>query len=658
VRGLLLVLLSLVAVGVASGAEDVTKADSAAPRILYSSDWSGTWQIYAADPSGRRARGQLTFGRAPACLPDNPCGYVAPVPSPDGRRIVFRDYVLQGPARTRLFVARADGTARRRLALVSDFRPGPATWSPDSRQIAYGTGDGIWLVEARGSRPRSLARTERVWHLAWSPSGKWLAYTSSGLHLVRPNGSGKRKLTSGGLPSFSWSPDGRLLAFADGGIRIADLATGKVRTLTAHSGSQLAWSPDGRLLAYAADEGIEVVDTATGSSRILTTDSATALAWSPDGGRLAYVRQRPKEYGLYPTTELRVVDRRGTARTVVASAAAYGGVISEIAWTRPPARLRSRRPERRSLATVSPDGLTARWPIQRLAADGGRVAYLSCGHAFVWTPARGSVEQAEPQASLSPRCNTPTYSAGLNVYSLAVAGDRVAFGLIGGGNTTFWWLGGTTLTQSRPSFTIGEGRATTATPRTDFVSDLAGSGPLLVFSSADQANRQPCCGIVTTTQEVVRVGSAGCPCSVIASEPGPFVPYDVDAGRIAAAGDNAVVLLDGEGSRLLTVHVKARAAQLAAGELVVAAGADLRQYDAATGALVQTWPLPEQAKLEDVSRGLAAYVLDGQLHLLRLADGADRVVGAGILARFMDAGLVYVDGSRLVLVPFGRLPLR
>jgi NADPH-dependent 2,4-dienoyl-CoA reductase/sulfur reductase-like enzyme len=61
--------------------------------------------------------------------------------------------------------------------------------------------------------------------------------------------------------------------------------------------------------------------------------------------------------------------------------------------------------------------------------------------------------------------------------------------------------------------------------------------------------------------------------------------------------------------------------------------------------------------LEDVARGLAVYVLDGEVHLLRLRDGADRVVAAGTLARFMDTGLVYADGARIRMTPFARLPL-
>ena len=59
-----------------------------------------------------------------------------------------------------------------------------------------------------------------------------------------------------------------------------------------------------------------------------------------------------------------------------------------------------------------------------------------------------------------------------------------------------------------------------------------------------------------------------------------------------------------------------------------------------------------------LAHGLAVYVLDAQVHLLQLADGADRTVGSGTLARFADAGLVYADGARFRLTPFSRLPLR
>jgi hypothetical protein len=49
------------------------------------------------------------------------------------------------------------------------------------------------------------------------------------------------------------------------------------------------------------------------------------------------------------------------------------------------------------------------------------------------------------------------------------------------------------------------------------------------------------------------------------------------------------------------------------------------------------------------------YVLDDQVHLLRLADGRDTTIGPGTYARFMNAGLVYADGARIHLVPYEQL---
>jgi hypothetical protein len=66
----------------------------------------------------------------------------------------------------------------------------------------------------------------------------------------------------------------------------------------------------------------------------------------------------------------------------------------------------------------------------------------------------------------------------------------------------------------------------------------------------------------------------------------------------------------------------------------------------------------------DAARGVAAYALDGELHLLRLSDGAGALVGDASAARFGESGLFYAcEGpyawrGRIRFVPFARLPLR
>jgi len=700
-------------------------------RILYSSDWAPAGQIYAVDP-GRNRVGQVTHGSSGvtslgACArlrqdtqPPVHCVFVRPLPSRDGRRLVFSQGAvdcLYGPASQNekaLFVSRADGSKPRRLAATRACGVRfLAAWSPDSRRIAYccdGAGR-LRVVDADGSNGRTVAigghdpawspdgrrlayadsaglhvEDERASHLiargsvaefAWSPTGMWIAYriaytrsdSPGGLYLVRSDGTSTRRIADVGW-SLSWSPTAALLAFrGKGGVQIADVNTRKVRVISPDSGYSLAWSPNGRLLAFAEDEGIEVADVDSAATRLLSTDRARELRWAPDGRSLAYVVDEPVRW-FYPTGDLRVVTLSGHVRTVVAAAGDYGGSIEGIVWTRPSAEVRYRKPAPRLLGRVTADGVAAPWPIERLATDGSRVAYAACERVFVWTPARGTLLQAEPAASLSPRC---TWSVLSGLYSLALSRDRVAFGLDYGGMSRIGWLGGVTLGEGG-TFTLGTAAWTSGCISRDYgLGNLAGSESLLVFSRW----REDCVPTRTTVEEIRRVEPGGTS-RVIASSPGPLVPLDVDADRIVAGGSNATWLLDQDGKLLLSVSVSPLAAQLSGSQLVVLVQGALRVYDAASGQLERTWSLPDvpsgaecrspsgsswgcggpRLVLEDAARGLVTYVLDGQVHVLRLADGVEATIGPGTLARFMDAGLVYADGARLHLVPFDRLPLR
>src|SRR5262249_8675640 len=154
----------------------------------------------------------------------------------------------------------------------------------------------------------------------------------------------------------------------------------------------------------------------------------------------------------------------------------------------------------------------------------------------------------------------------------------------------------------------------------------------------------------------------------IASTGGPLYPADVDGGRIVAFGDNQTLVIDRNGQVLTSLPVSPDAAQLSGNDLVLVVQGQLRHYDVRGASPLHTWPLPNVPSgpvcgwirctpqpslvLNDAARGLVAYTVDGQLHLLRLADGADAVICQASLARFMDAGLVYADGARLSLVSF------
>jgi WD40-like Beta Propeller Repeat len=666
----------------ASGTSDGRAAAASRLRILYASDWVGPTQIFAADPSGRAPPGQLTFARPDAgqmfpsssgsCTWVAACGYTAPLPSPDGRRLAYWSGGSVLP-RT-LWLAGADGSGARAIA-----KAGEAAWAPDSRRLAYSVDDTIHVL--------TLPATDRVVvdaqggvqprFLRFSPDGRSLAYVGvAGLTVLR----GGRKLVLAPPPSApkngvqvladAWEPDGRRIAYATTfGVFLVPAAGGKAVRVHRFSRKdmvpfppfafELAFAPDGRHLAVTISGAIRILDLRT--RRAVTIEgTAHDLAWSPDGKRLLYVQGFLHPAGdEVMTGDIRTVTPAGRVRTVVAASRPYGGQILAAAWTTEPRGVAYRRPQQ-------VDGIFAGGPVQELAADGGRVAFLECGGVSAWTLASGDVTSlAHPSTCLGPLSRA-------QVHSVALAGDRVAWIEKSSGLCYLW--NGHDVTLGGPDVTLGHGTGCIGGPPSVGIGTTMGGGPLLVLSSWTLHNTPG--GPVVDEQTVERVDPAGCPCTPISSTPGPYTVLDVDAGRIVASGDNETRILAADGTILLSLRVPTLAAQLSGSDLVVGVGGGLRVYDAGTGALRATWPLPAgpvghdcsvygdpsctrpvQARLGGLARGLAVYTLDGVVRVVRISDGVDTTIGPGSLPRFTDAGLVYADGARIRLVPFDRLSL-
>ena len=102
-------------------------------------------------------------------------------------------------------------------------------FSPDGRKVAFVsdmTGSPqIWWLPSTGGFPRAVtAFTDQISELAWSPAGDWLAVQAapgggmnSQIDLIRPDGSGRRRITRGGATNnwFNcWTPDGSAVLFS------------------------------------------------------------------------------------------------------------------------------------------------------------------------------------------------------------------------------------------------------------------------------------------------------------------------------------------------------------------------------------------------------------------------------------------------------------
>jgi hypothetical protein len=428
--------------------------------------------------------------------------------------------------------------------------------------------------------------------------------------------------------------------------------------------SELAFAPNGRLLGFQFGGSLGVLDTRTRRARTFAR-AVHDISWSPDGSSLLFVQGCEDANGDAESTgDVQSVTPSGQVRTLVSAAKPFGGQIESAAWTMVPSGLRYRAPQ-----PVS--GVFAGGPVQKLATDGDRVGYAACGRVEVWDASSGRTTEVQASGA----CEAPFSRSG-HVGTLALAGDRV-----------LWWSAYTGLgfrwsmyeaKLGAAPVEVANGYGNLGSTPADGAGTAGGADTLLVMSTWKLHHDSG--RTVVDQQTIERVEPPGCPCAAISTSPGPYTPLDVDQGRILVSGENETRILAADGTILLSLPVPTLAAQLNGSQLVIASGNQLRVYDATTGALGAAWPLaiepaghdcdpygdpscnwgspPTPLTLEDVARGLAVYVLDGRVHVIRLSDGTDDDVGPGTLARFTDAGLVYADGARIHLVPYNTLPVQ
>jgi uncharacterized protein with WD repeat len=183
-------------------------------------------------------------------------------------------------------------------------------FSPDGKQIAVSGYHevNLWRV-ADGTLDRRLpGLAERVYDIAYSPDGRWLA-TASGdpgqygevkLWLAEPGGGGKpvRDLLEANDSVFAvaFSPDSKLIAAAgaDRAIRVWEVDSGKQTAIIEDHADwilDIAFSPDGKRLASASrDKTAKVFDVIKKESLVTFPGHAQTVdtvAFTPDGKLVA-----------------------------------------------------------------------------------------------------------------------------------------------------------------------------------------------------------------------------------------------------------------------------------------------------------------------------------------------------------------------------------
>jgi hypothetical protein len=335
-------------------------------------------------------------------------------------------------------------------------------------------------------------------------------------------------------------------------------------------------------------------------------------------------------------------------------------------------------------------------PLKALDARGGRAAFAFCNQLVgVWRPGSG-VTQLGPSSQWA--CPPPR---GLeNVYSLALAGDRVAWAAQSGGNQVTSLLFMAVLGQPE-TITLAADFAQCCRPfpDPDRIGDVYGDGSFIAFSSRVKCGDRdaPACpggGSRTTllSQTVWALRrppfQAPCvnrpgPCAQLARRAGVLEPLSIDSGRIVLRLADGSVLVRRSGGALVRrfpgLAGRTRAAELMGNRLVVLVPGRILELSLATGRRVSRHTVPNvpsggvcgttncppvTLRLLDASRGLVAYMRGGQLRLLRLRDGRDAAAGAATDARFGDTGLFHARTgaapwpARIRFVPWASLPVQ
>lgn len=237
-----------------------------------------------------------------------------PAISPDGKRVAFHigSYELE---HSDIFIMAIDGGERQQLTFFDSFNA-YAAWSPDSKEIVFGSTEGgksrVWSVQADGGTPRPFINTELnlvvgPWSpLSWTPGSNILYQSGGNRQLKILNPSTEQELPLVPNDSLGWmfgsrySPDGKTVAITwnspgpnNNGIWLISLEDFSQTLLYKGHLQPIQWSPDGQWLyswnRFENTARIYRIPVSGGVSETIMTlpfDNIDTISMTPDGNRI------------------------------------------------------------------------------------------------------------------------------------------------------------------------------------------------------------------------------------------------------------------------------------------------------------------------------------------------------------------------------------